>query len=85
MAVVLIYDGFSCPDRVCAEQPSIWSCCGIGDAVNFVYINDGDRLAQALEPKNNPLLQGPKLQTPKLQTPNIQSSPSVQECRDWNS
>jgi hypothetical protein len=52
----------------------------IGDAVNFVYINDGDRLAQALEPKNNPLLQGPKLQTPKLQTPNIQSSPSVQSA-----
>jgi hypothetical protein len=23
MAVVLIYDGFSCPDRVCAEQPAV--------------------------------------------------------------
>ena len=40
----------------------------------------GIGLAQALEPKNNPLLQGPKLQTPKLQTPNIQSSPSVQSA-----
>lgn len=40
----------------------------------------GIGLAQALEPKNNPLLQSPKLQTPKLQTPNIQSSSSVQSA-----
>jgi hypothetical protein len=40
----------------------------------------GIGLAQALEPKNNPLLQSPKLQSPKLQSPNIQSSPSVQSA-----
>jgi hypothetical protein len=40
----------------------------------------GIGLAQALEPKNNPLLQTPKLQTPNVQTPNIQSSPSVQSA-----
>ncbi len=37
----------------------------------------GISLAQALEPKNNPLLQSPN---PKLQAPNIQSSPSVQSA-----